>query len=187
MARWRKWVLAAVMLVSGGAATAQVGSPFTWRAEPDAFQLEPGSSQTVHVYIQVPLRHYLYKEKTALEFQTLEGLRVKSIGYPPAQRKFDQFFGKELEIYDRDVAITVTIEALASLVAGPREVQALLTYQGCSDKLCFRLEERQVQWAVQVGGAGQPSTPPRAAPTPAWRWTAPRGSRWRDGGGGRGR
>lgn len=149
--RWRLGSVLAVALLSASVAQGQLpGSPFTVDL-PGEMGIAPGTSAAAHLFIRVPERHYLYREKTTLEFVTLEGLRIEAIRYPPFERRFDPFFQKTTEVYDTDVDIAVTLAAPAGLQLGPRELQALLTYQGCSEKLCYRFEERTVRWAVTVG------------------------------------
>lgn len=164
--RIRAAVVLIFLLVVVRAAGAQLAAtPFTVSG-PDDAQLDPGQSRVVHILIQVPDRHYLYQEKTAVEFQTLEGLRVKAIDYPPAKKKFDPFVGREIGIFEHDVDIAVTLEAPASLSPGRRELQAYLAYQGCSEKLCFRPEEKTLRWFMQVGAGGAPSI--QIPPATSW-------------------
>lgn len=136
-------------------------SPFTPRHEPPELTLAPGATGELHVYIRVPAQHYLYQEKTTLEFQTLEGIRIKSLRYPRAVTKYDTFFQKELKIYSQDVNIVAVIEAPASLTTGRREIGAILAYQGCSEKLCYRLEEHPMHWVVHVGTTAVPPVVPQ--------------------------
>lgn len=146
-----------VLLCAGAVAEAQLPrSPFTVVCAPDTAPVPAGGSVELHCLIRVPPHHYLYREKTAIEFHTLEGLRIKAIRYPEAERKYDPFFDRELEIFDQDVDIGVVVEAPATLATGARELAAAVTYQGCSEKLCYRLETTSVQWALQVDPVAGP-------------------------------
>ncbi|MBI4366545.1 MAG: thioredoxin family protein, partial [Deltaproteobacteria bacterium] len=84
----------------------------------------------------------------------------------------DPFFGREVAIYPHDTEIVVGLDAPPTLAAGERTLQAKLTWQGCSEKLCYRLEEKVLEWRVQVGVGEAPTPPatPTATPMKAGGW-----------------
>lgn len=167
------WVslVVCVVLWWGGAVQAQLPpTPFGMASEPAELTLAPGATATVRVMLQVPPNHYLYKDETELNFDALEGLTIAAIRYPESQLKDDPFTGKTVQIYDHDVVIEAELAVPTGLAEGPRTLAATVAFQGCSDKLCFRREERVVEWAVQVGTSGAPTNAhaaPATAPPPA--------------------
>lgn len=157
MQKWRRLFVIGWVLAIGVPALAQtVRSPFDVLA-PTPMQIAPGQTQETHILIRVPEKHYLYQDKTAVDFQSLEGLRIRTIKYPPAKIKPDPFFNKDVAVFEQDVDIAITLEAPADLSPGPRDLSAVVAFQGCSDKLCFRLEQKPVAWNVVVG-TGTPQT-----------------------------
>ncbi|MBI4237353.1 MAG: thioredoxin family protein [Deltaproteobacteria bacterium] len=158
----------------GGVQAQLPATPFGMIVEPTELALQPAEKTTVRVVLQVPTKHYLYRAETELNFDALEGLKVVAIRYPDAQLKEDPFLGKTVEIYDHDVEIVAELEAPAGLAPGPRTLAATVAFQGCSEKLCFRREERLVEWAVQVGPVGAaPSTDHTSSPTHVAAQSAP--------------
>src|SRR3989338_11440718 len=81
------------------------GSPFlvSWEHEP--IRVRAGESFETTVVIRMPPGHYIYADKTELEFTSLEGLRVDEIVYPGPDQKEDEFLGHTVPVFMGEVVI----------------------------------------------------------------------------------
>lgn len=157
-----------VLLIA--AATALAGfasSPFQVIWDPAPVSVMPGKDAVLSVTVRMPPNHFLYQDKTSLDFVGLDGIHVVKIHYPPTVTREDPQTGHNADVYVGDVAIMAQILVPAGTPAGDKALAAVLSYQGCSEKLCLRPEETTVQWTVQVAAAGA-SVPasPYVAPAP---------------------
>ena len=152
------------------------GSPFQLIWDPAPVQVRPGEEASLAVTVRMPSGHFLYQDKTSLDFTSLEGIHVLKINYPKAVTREDPQTGHEAQVYEGEVEISARIKVPEGATAGERELMAILSYQGCSDKLCLRPEETNIQWMVQVTTAvvGAPEeVPPVIEQAPAVETTAP--------------
>lgn len=163
-------VMICVVGVLGSAWAGFSGSPFQPIWDPAPVQLKPGEEATLSLTIRMPSGHFLYQDKTSLDFTSLEGIRVLKINYPKAVTRDDPQTGHTAEVYEGEVEISARIKVPEAAVSGEHDLTAILSYQGCSDKLCLRPEETNVQWVVQVAAAATGAAeevPPAVTPTPA--------------------
>jgi thioredoxin:protein disulfide reductase len=116
-----------------------------------AFQLQASAAPDgalVLDFTAVP-GHYLYKERMQA---TVRPAAVQSLPLvlPEGDRKFDETFGKELEVYHGP--ITASLRLQASVAAGtPAWVEVV--YQGCADAgLCYPPQKRHFRLTVGEGG-----------------------------------
>ena len=126
--------------------------------EPESISAKPGSDATAQVLISVPENHYIYKDKTELEFLNLSGIRVHQIHFPPPEIHEDPFFHKKVDVYRGDVPVQVTFEVPSDIAVGKRDLESVLRLQGCSEKLCYPLEEHYLTWSFSIATAGAPTT-----------------------------
>ena len=87
---------------------------------------------------------YLYKERMAVQPRpaSVQG----SLSLPPGERKYDETFAKEMEIYHGRVT------ARYRLQQAPAEVWVGVTYQGCADAgLCYPPQTRHYKLTVAQG------------------------------------
>ncbi|HPW45542.1 MAG TPA: cytochrome c biogenesis protein CcdA, partial [bacterium] len=126
------------------------GGPFSVHWNDESKRVRQGESFTLSVEIRVPEGHYLYAEETDIDFSSFEGLIVTDVHYPQTVRKRDPFFNRLVKAYDSDVHLKITGRVPDELSIGEREVVANVSFQGCSDKICFRPEMRVVTFLVDV-------------------------------------
>jgi thiol:disulfide interchange protein DsbD len=129
------------------------GSPFQLIWDPAPIPVKSGEEATLAVTVRMPAGHFLYQDKTSLDFTSLEGVHVLKINYPKAVTREDPQTGHEAEVYEGEVEISARIKVPEGASAGEHDLTAILSYQGCSDKLCLRPEETSIQWVVQVAAA----------------------------------
>jgi thioredoxin:protein disulfide reductase len=147
-------------------------SPFHVLWEQSPTEVRPGSPYHLALTIRVPEEYYLYAEESDLDFASLEGLFITKVKWPEPSSHLDPFLGRKVEVYRGDVVVTIEGRVPEGLAAGMREVTALVRFRGCSETLCYRAEEREVAFRVDVlPGAGGEAMGPKArveeAPVPA--------------------
>lgn len=161
----RKFILIVLaVLLQAGFST----SPFQPIWDSESMVVTPGKDAILTITVRMPPHHFLYQDKTTLDFLSLEGVRVKKIQFPKPVKRTDPVTGHDALVYEGEIAIDVMIEIPAGLAAGEHDLVAVLAYQGCSDKLCLRPEETRVQWTIQVPAMASTSEPiPDDAPVVA--------------------
>lgn len=134
-------------------------SPFqvVWDEEP--MKVEAGKKFKVTITIRVPPDHFIYADKTDVDFASLEGIRIDEIKYPKAVKKQDPYFGKVMDVYKGDVTFQIIGHVPEDAEAGERELSALLSFKGCSSKLCLRPEEQELVFRIDVEAAKEAAKP----------------------------
>jgi len=139
-------LLCAWLTLASGAQAADTFLPVD-----QAFLLEasaaPDGSLTLD-FTAVP-GHYLYKERMQATVRPAT-VQAQPLALPPGDRKFDETFGKELEVYHGP--ITASLRLQPSVAAGtPAWVEVV--YQGCADAgLCYPPQKRHFRLTVGDGG-----------------------------------
>ncbi|MFH1831038.1 MAG: cytochrome c biogenesis protein CcdA [Pseudomonadota bacterium] len=121
-----------------------------WDDAPRTFTL--GSDFEIDLTIQVPEGYYLYADETEVDFSSLEGLIITEIEYPKSSQYLDPFIDKNVDVYKGDVRIAIKGEVPEGLALGEHELTTVLRFRGCSPKLCFRPEQREIPISINVGG-----------------------------------
>ena len=161
-------VILSFIAVSQVIAAVPTGSPFRVLWDKQALELKPGEKFEATITIRVPAGHYIYADKTDVDFKSLEGIRIDEIKFPKAGEKEDPYFGKTMEVYTGDVPIVLVGHIPESFGAGERELTAVLNFQGCSPKLCMRPEEYDVVFKINIiSPEGEIFKEEAALPTPA--------------------
>lgn len=126
-------------------------SPFRVEWDKMPLKLKPGEKFETTVTIQIPPEHYIYADKTDIEFTSLEGIRIDDIKFPATEEKQDPYFNQLMKIYTGSVPITIVGHIPETFTEGARELSAVLFFQGCTPKLCLRPEEYEVAFNIEVG------------------------------------
>ncbi len=117
-----------------------------------AFKLQASATKDGQLLLDFSLADgtYLYRDKFKAE-STTPGVGMTPLAIPPGQRKFDETFGKELEVYHGLVTVRTGVEAATP--AGTT-VEVDVGYQGCADAgLCYPPQTRHFK--LTVGQAGK--------------------------------
>lgn len=133
-------------------------SPFEVLWDEAPIKIEAGRKFKVQVTIRVPADHFIYADKTDVDFASLEGIRIDEIKFPKAEKRVDPYFGKTMDVYRGDVVIQILGHIPDTSAPGERELSALLSFQGCSSKLCLRPEEQEVVFKIDVEPAKEATT-----------------------------
>jgi len=146
-------VLLTVLTLTASAFAGFGGSPFQPSWDLDPILIKPGDDATLTVTLRMPPNHFVYQDKTSLDFMSLEGILVQKVTYPKSVLHEDPVTGQAAQVYMGEVPITAKIHVPASAEPADHDLIATLSYQGCSEKLCLRPEETQIQWTVRVVAA----------------------------------
>ncbi|WP_230177708.1 protein-disulfide reductase DsbD [Aquabacterium sp. CECT 9606] len=117
-----------------------------------AFTLQASTTPKGQVQVEFSLapKTYLYRDRFRIESRT-PSVTLTPINLPPGQRKFDETFGKEVEVYHGLVALQFGV--VPTTPAGT-SVSVDVGYQGCADAgLCYPPQTRHFK--LTVGQAGQ--------------------------------
>jgi len=101
-------------------------------------QISPGEKFDLAFKFQVPVGHYLYQEKTSIQFSQLNGVKILKKTIPSATKHLDPFTHKEEEIYLKDFEILFSLEVPKNSSFGRLTLEGELRYQGCSSDFCYR-------------------------------------------------
>ncbi|MDQ5897010.1 MAG: thioredoxin:protein disulfide reductase [Pseudomonadota bacterium] len=143
---WLMWVF-----VPAGASAAE-----DFLAPERAFRLEAErlDGRTLGVRYEIAPGYYLYRERLELLSEPA-ALEIAAVPLPPGERKFDETFQKELEVYHRQLAFSVDLGPLlqAAQAAEGGAVQVVLGSQGCADKgLCYPPRRQRLQLELERVG-----------------------------------
>ncbi|MFP4579780.1 MAG: protein-disulfide reductase DsbD family protein [Candidatus Sumerlaeia bacterium] len=103
-----------------------MGDPFKVRVE---MQEGDGSTRQLQVHFTIPENHFLYADQ--LKITGGDGVQLTPDQIPEAKMKMDPFEGKEVGVFDKDVAFSYQVRGQLS------EVPVTVAWQGCTDQICF--------------------------------------------------
>lgn len=157
-------LLAVTLLVPlSGRAALNPDSPFEVIWDEGPIKVEAGRKFKASITIRVPPDHYIYADKTEVDFASLEGIRIDEVKYPRSETMQDPYFGKTMDVFKNDVTIEIIGRIPETFKAGERELDALLSFQGCSSKLCLRPEELQLAFRIDIEAAKEEPAQSREA------------------------
>ncbi len=144
-------VTALLLLVAVAAGAAiDTSEPFKVAWSREGAAVASGGDFEFKITIRASEGYYLYAGETDVDFASLEGLFVTELLYPEPEAFADPFLHKSVLVYSGDVVISIKGRVPEGLGMGPRELTAVLRYQGCSPTLCFRPKEREMVFTVDV-------------------------------------
>src|SRR3990167_3510169 len=107
----------------------------------------------VTVSISIAPNHHIYKDQIKVESGDLAQFTITSIALPAGKVKFDQFLEKEVELYEEEIAVKLFLQASKDNPVGQYHIKLKVSYQGCSDKICFAPKTEEFILPVQVESA----------------------------------
>lgn len=125
---------------------------FLWNEEP--IKAVKGGTVSTKIMFEISEGYYIYSDKTDLEFITLEGIHIGKISYPKKEMMPDPLGGAPVGIYTSGQEIGVEMSVPEDIGDGTYTVSALLHYEGCSNKVCFRPVEELITWTIHIGVVG---------------------------------
>jgi thioredoxin:protein disulfide reductase len=153
------FVVFVMLLAASANAALPPASPFqlSWNEHPPV--MKRGQPFELAVTIRMPDGHYLYADDVELDFTSLEGLLVEDVEYPSPTLHEDPYQGGEVEVYEGAVRIIIVGRIPDTLDVGEHDLVAKLKYRGCSPKICFRPEVRDLPFIIEVAGGVPASSP----------------------------
>lgn len=144
--------LITILLLTMGSAQGAIppSSPFQVSWDDTPISLTAGGPFELRLTIHVPEGYYIYADETDVDFMSLEGIIITSIALPKSTPYKDPYLGKEVAIYKKDVQITITGHAPEHAGSGIHDLTARVSFRGCSPTLCFRPEEHEVSFRLEV-------------------------------------
>jgi thiol:disulfide interchange protein DsbD len=108
------------------------------------FSAQMADSTHVDVHYKIAKGYYLYKERFRFATES-PGVKLGEPAFPPAEVKFDETFGKNVEHYREDVTVRIP-------VAGSGPFTLVSTAQGCADAgLCYPPQEARASLDTRTG------------------------------------
>ncbi len=136
----------------------EVEDPF--RVEIANIDVPAGGAAELGVLMVIPAEHHLYRDMIEVRMDEPGAFSLGEPDFPLGVLEPDPAFPeKKREAYHETFTITVPVSVQAGAAAGPSEVEVLVRYQGCKDKICFLPRERGVPVTLTVtGGAAHAPT-----------------------------
>lgn len=172
--------LSVLMAASSVHAALPPDSPFSLVWEKGPIELPAGGSFELPVTIRIPEGHYIYADEMDIDFTSLEGLFVTDIRFPRPKSYEDPHLHRRVDIHQGEVTLVIEGRVPEGLEAGRHELVAKVTFRGCSPKICYRTEQRDISFDIEVvpPAAGTPSKAPamddlsrRGEPSPSSGWS----------------
>jgi len=129
---------------------AQAVDPFSFTVDLSSRMVFPGGETPVEITFLIPPDHYLYKDKMALTLKDGEGYELAPVTLSPSVKKKDPFTGQDEDVYFETAVLNTHVKPKPGALEGEKRLTLQLEYQGCSDKLCFRLMRKDLTLSVTL-------------------------------------
>jgi len=97
--------------------------------------------ENFHIQAHKPAEEFLIP--TELTFKKVEGLEMSEPIYPEPIKLVTSWSEVLLLVYEGNTEISVPIEVTKNAAPGKREIQGILSFQGCTPNLCLRPKVRK--------------------------------------------
>ena len=101
-----------------------------------------------HVNAHDPVSRFALPTK--IEVEAPSGIRIGSISYPRASVRRFTFSEDHLGVYENRAVIRFNIMIPPNQQTGKSEIKARLSYQSCSDEVCFPPVKREINVSLNV-------------------------------------
>lgn len=152
----KKALLVTAFLILPLLAAAEFEDPFHWDFEQKSDSLQPGESFGLEITFRIPPKHILYWDKISLTIKDSEQASFYELGpleTSPTVSEPDPFSGEMKEVFQGGALIRTTLKAKSGAPAGPAKISLQLTYQGCSDTLCYRMMRPEIPLDLTIESA----------------------------------
>lgn len=132
---------------------AQSTDPFQWFFDGETRQIKSGESIPLEITFSIPPKHILYKNKMELILVQDQGdeFELSPLEMPAALHQKDPITGADEDVFVGDITLRATLKPKRILPDGEKLLKLQLSYQGCSEKLCFRLIREELLLPIQMG------------------------------------
>jgi DsbC/DsbD-like thiol-disulfide interchange protein len=93
---------------------------------------------------------------TVVKVDAPRGLRVGAIAYPRAVVRRLGFSKEALSLYEGRAVMRFNVSVPANFQTGLTELRAKVTYQSCTDEVCYPPTTREVKLGINVVGTNEP-------------------------------
>lgn len=102
----------------------------------------------VDFLFEIPAKHYLYKDSIDVK---LDNPGVNAVVIKPAGlTRFDKLSGEDAEVYLNQLVVLLKLQFEPTFDFS-KELTGQITYQGCSDKICFRMIRTPFRFELDAG------------------------------------
>ncbi|HSA59997.1 MAG TPA: cytochrome c biogenesis protein CcdA [bacterium] len=129
---------------------AQPSDPFSFTVDLSSRRVFPGGETPVEITFLIPPGYYLHKDKMALILAEGEGYELAPVTLSPAVKMKDPFTGQDEEVYFETAVLNTRVKPKPGAREGETTLILRLEYQGCSEKLCFRLMRKDLALPVTL-------------------------------------
>src|SRR3972149_9973761 len=107
----------------------------------------------VIVSISIAPNHHIYKDQIKVESGVPAQFTIASLALPAGKIRFDPFLEKEVELYEGQLEAKLFLQASKDIPSDQYHIKLKVSYQGCSDKICFAPKTEEFILPVQVESA----------------------------------
>ena len=118
--------------------------PFHFEYDYPTTLLHPGQTFPVQFRFFIPDNYFLYRDKVKADLLFPPSFSVSGKKYSPGKMRQDKFFKKILDVYEEEASMELQIKS-PEFVAEQITLKLLLTYQGCSENLCYPAQKHEIQ------------------------------------------
>lgn len=145
-----------------------LADPFFWNFDGEMRTVRPGGDVPIEINFDVPSKHHLYRDKMSLTLKEVPGVQEISLAplrFSPSIHKPDPFTGKDTDVYEEGIATLETaLKTPNDLPQGDLSIKLELTYQGCSNTLCYRLMRKEIVLHLRVVSSSAPIVSSKESP-----------------------
>ena len=120
--------------------------------------VQRGRSVSVSLVLDIPRGYHVnahdpvsrFALPTKIEVDAPSGIKIGSIFYPRATVRRFTFSKDRLGVYENRAVIRFNIVIPSNLQTGKSEIKARLSYQSCSDEVCFPPQKSEISVSLNV-------------------------------------
>jgi DsbC/DsbD-like thiol-disulfide interchange protein len=129
-----------------------------------ADKAQRGRSVQAAVVLDIPHGFHVNANKaarfsvpTVVKVDAPKGLRVSAVAYPRAVVRRLGFSKDALSLYEGRTVMRFNVAVPANYQTGLTELRAKVTYQSCTDEVCYPPTTREVKLGINVVNANEPA------------------------------
>jgi hypothetical protein len=107
-----------------------------------------------HVNSNRPIGKYV--KATSLKLSAVSGIKIGPVIYPRGMMRKFAFSEEQLSVYEGRVVMRFNITIPSDFQTGVTQITARLSYQSCSNEVCFQPELRSISMPIAVVGTDEP-------------------------------
>jgi DsbC/DsbD-like thiol-disulfide interchange protein len=149
---------------SNAPAAAQGGNSIGVNGFFSADKAQRGRSVQAAVVLDIPHGFHVNANKaarfsvpTVVKVDAPKGLRVSAVAYPRAVVRRLGFSKDALSLYEGRTVMRFNVAVPANYQTGLTELRAKVTYQSCTDEVCYPPTTREVKLGINVVNANEPA------------------------------